>query len=48
LRAIKKLWAQNDDLKFQQLQINLNVVNDPAEIVLAGSLTLLKSVQRGQ
>jgi hypothetical protein len=35
----KKLWAQNDDLEFQQGHINFSGVNNPAEIVSAGSLT---------
>jgi hypothetical protein len=38
----KKLWAQNDDFKFQRGHINFNGVNDPAKTVSVGSLTPLK------
>jgi hypothetical protein len=44
---IKKLWAQNDDLKFQRCHINFSGVIDPAEIVSAGSMALQKSFQGG-
>jgi hypothetical protein len=42
------LPTQNEDFKFQQGHIHFSGVNDPAEIVSAGSMTQLKSFQQGQ
>jgi hypothetical protein len=44
----KMLRTQSEDFKFQRGQIHFSGVNDPAEIVSAGSLTPMKSFQRGQ
>jgi hypothetical protein len=35
----KKLWTQNEDLKFQRGLKNFRGATDPDEIVLAGSMT---------
>jgi hypothetical protein len=43
----KKLRPRKDDLKFPRGHMNFRGVNDPAETVLAGSLTPRKRFQRG-
>jgi hypothetical protein len=44
----KKLWAQNEYLKWQRGDMNFSGVKDPAEIVSALSLIPLISFRRGQ
>jgi hypothetical protein len=40
----KKLWARTDNFIFQQGHKHFSGVNDPAEIILTGSMTPWKSI----
>jgi hypothetical protein len=44
---LKKLQARNDGLKFQWGHINFSGVNEPAEMISAWSMTLLKPFSWG-